>query len=154
MAAPNILGSIVGIASFGVQLSTTLYSFTKSATCTHEYIADIAGDVALTANLLSSVANVLKEEAWALISQSALKDADKILKRCECVFDEIQQIIEKRTKTGERGKGRIAALGRLAWPLKEQRVELLRRRLDNLKTSLLLLLKVLTFASEQSRGFV
>ena len=63
MAAPSILSSIVEIASFEVQLSTTLYSFTESAACAHKDIADIAGDVALTANLLNSVGNVLKEEA-------------------------------------------------------------------------------------------
>ena len=59
----------MGIASSGVRLSTTPYSFTKSATRAHEDITDIAGDVALTANLLNSVGNVLKEEAWALISK-------------------------------------------------------------------------------------
>ena len=63
MAAPSILGSIVRIASSGVQLSTTLYSFTESAARAHEDIADIAGDVALTANLLNSVGNILKWEA-------------------------------------------------------------------------------------------
>ena len=41
------------------------------------------------------------------------------------VFDEIQRVVEEHTKTGERGKKRVAALGRLAWPFKEQRVELL-----------------------------
>lgn len=150
----GLTASILSIAGAGVKLSTTLYTFAESASRADQDIADIAGDVALTANVLDSVGNVLKEnETKCLASKAALNDAESILKRCESVFGDIRQVIEKRTKIGKDGKKTITTLGRLAWPLKEQRIELMRRRLDSLKTSLLLLLKVLSFAGDRARGF-
>ncbi|KAF2492949.1 hypothetical protein BU16DRAFT_529203 [Lophium mytilinum] len=149
----GLTASIIGIAGAGVKLSTTLYTFAESSSRADQDITDIAGDVALTANVLDSVGNVLKEEdTRCLASKAALNDAENILKRCETVFGDIRQVVEKRTKIGKDGKKSITTLGRLAWPLKEQRVELMRRRLDSLKTSLLLLLKVLSFAGDRARG--
>jgi hypothetical protein len=150
----GLTASIVSIASAGVKLSTTLYTFAESASRADQDVTDIASDVALTANVLDSVGIVLKEdETKCLASKAALNDADNIIKRCEAVFGEIRQIIEKRTKVGKDGKKTVTTLGRLAWPLKEQKVELMKRRLDSLKLSLSLLLKVLSFAGDKARGF-
>jgi hypothetical protein len=149
----GIAASIIQIAGAGVKLSTALYTYVGSAARADQDITDIAGDVALTANVLDCVGSVFKEDdAKCLISKAAVRDATSIIQRCEDVFKEIDHLIEKRRKVTKDGKKTTSAFGKLMWPMKEQRVELLRRRLDSLKTSLLVLLEVLRFAGERARG--
>lgn len=137
-----------------VQPSTALYTYVGSAARADQDITDIAGDVALTANVLDCVGNVFKEDdAKCIISKAAVRDASSIIQRCEEVFKEIDHLVEKRRKVTKDGK-KTTTLGKLMWPMKEPRVELLRRRLDSLKTSLLVLLEVLRFAGERARGCV
>ena len=93
-----------------------------------------------------------EDDAKCLVSKKAVQDASSIIQRCEAVFREINLLIDKRRKVSKDGKITSSAIGKLIWPMREQRVELLRRRLDSLKTSLLVLLEVLRFAGERSRG--
>ena len=151
----GLAASIIQIAGAGVKLSTALYTYVGSAARADQDISDIAGDVALTSNVLDCVGTVFKEDdSKSVISKRAVEDASGIIKRCEAVFEEINQLVEKRRKTSKDGKKTTSTFGKLMWPMKEQRVELLRRRLDSLKTSLLVLLEVLRFAGERARGYV
>ena len=151
----GLTASIIQISGAGVKLSTALYTYIGTAVRADQDISDIAGDVALTSNVLDCVGKVFKEDdSKTVISKRAIDDASSIIKRCEGVFEEIHQLIEKRRKVNKDGKKCTSTFGKLMWPLKEQRVELLRRRLDSLKTSLLVLLEVLRFAGERARGYV
>ncbi|KAF2265007.1 hypothetical protein CC78DRAFT_543564 [Lojkania enalia] len=149
----GLAASIIQIAGFGAEVSTTLYNYIGSATRADQEIGDIAEDVQLTANALDSVGRIFEtEDAKHVVSKKAIEDANNLIKRCEAVFGEIHGVINKRRKVGRDGKRSLSALGKFAWPLKEQRVELLRRRLESLKNSLILLFHVLQFANGQARG--
>ncbi|KAF2681412.1 hypothetical protein K458DRAFT_420584 [Lentithecium fluviatile CBS 122367] len=148
----GLAASIVQIAGAGVQLSTTLYNFVGAASRADSDIADIADDVQLTANTLDSVGKVFERVGGkCVVSKKAIQDAESLIKRCEAVFGEIHQMIDKRRKMGKDGK-KLSTLGKFSWPLKEPRVELLRKRLDSLKASLQLLLQVLLLANGQAKG--
>lgn len=153
--AIGVAASIIQIAGAGAKLSTALYNFTSSAVRADQEIRDIAGDVELTSNALSSVGEVFKtEDARSIVSKKAIQDANAIIKRCEEVFGEITEMVDKRRKVGEDGKKKVGFVGKIMWPMKEQRVELNRRRLESLKNSLVLFLHVLQLAQGQSRGYV
>ncbi|OAL51615.1 hypothetical protein IQ07DRAFT_678787 [Pyrenochaeta sp. DS3sAY3a] len=149
----GVAAGIIQIAGAGAKLSTALYNFTSSAVRADQEIRDIAGDVELTSNALSSVGEVFKtEDARSIVSKKAIQDANAIIKRCEEVFGEITEMVDKRRKVGEDGKKKVNFVGKIMWPMKEQRVELNRRRLESLKNSLVLFLHVLQLAQGQSRG--
>ncbi|KAH6840251.1 hypothetical protein B0T12DRAFT_45300 [Alternaria alternata] len=149
----GLAASIIQIAGAGAKLSVTLYNFTSSAARADQDIKDIADDVELTSNALESVGKVFEsEDAKSIISTKAVQDAHNIIKKCQGVFDELSEMVGKRRKTGKDGKKTLSMMGKLAWPMKEQRVELHRKRLESLKNSLVLLLHVLQLAQGQSRG--
>jgi hypothetical protein len=148
----GLAASIIQIAGAGAKLSVTLYNFTSSAARADQDIRDIAEDVELTSNALESVGKVFEsEDAKSIISKKAVQDGHNIIKKCQGVFDELSEMVEKRRKTGKDGKKTLSMMGKLAWPMKEQRVELHRKRLESLKNSLVLLLHVLQLAQGQSR---
>ncbi|KAI4931388.1 hypothetical protein J4E85_003980 [Alternaria conjuncta] len=149
----GLAASIIQIAGAGAKLSVALYNFTNSAARADQDVKDIADDVELTSNALESVGRVFEsEEAGSIVSKKAIQDANNIIKKCQSVFDEVSEIVEKRRKTAKDGKKSLSVMGKLAWPMKEQRVELNRRRLESLKNSLVLLLHVLQLAQGQARG--
>lgn len=149
----GIAASILQIAGAGVKLSTTLYNFVGSATRADQDITDIAGDVEITANALDSVGMVFQDEdSRSVVSKKAIQDAKNLITRCESVFNEIHELTKR--KVGKDGKKSLSAFGKFAWPMKEQRVQVLRARLESLKTSLNLLFNVLQLANGQARGFV
>ncbi|KAH7366623.1 hypothetical protein BKA66DRAFT_573287 [Pyrenochaeta sp. MPI-SDFR-AT-0127] len=151
--AVGLAASIIQIAGAGAKLSIALYNFTDSAARADQDIRHIADDVELTANALENVGKVFEtEEAKSIVSKKAIQHANNIIKKCEDVFNEISDMIEKRRKIGKDGKKSLSMMGKLAWPMKEQRVELNRRRLESLKNSLVLLLNVLQLAQGQARG--
>jgi hypothetical protein len=151
----GLAASIIQIAGAGTKLSIALYNFANSAAKADYEVSNIADDVQLTTSALNGVGKVLEEEdAQSVIKKEAIVHANGIIKRCESVFDEIRLLIEKRQKAGQDGKISLSALGKLAWPMKEQRVQLLKQKLESLKTSLLVLLGVLQLANLQTKGFV
>lgn len=153
--AVGLVASIVQIAGTGAKLSSALYHFTTSAVRADQDIADIASDIDLTSNALESIGKVFEtEDTQSIISKKAILDANSIIKRCEAVFRDIADLVEKRRVVSKHGKKSLSVMGKLSWPMKEQRVELYRRRLESLKNSLTLLLHVLQLAQGQSRGSV
>jgi hypothetical protein len=149
----GLAASIVQLGGAGVELSKSLYIYVSSAVRAESEINDLAGDVKLTCSALERVGQTLQsEETSSALTQRAVNDAEEIKQRCQSVFAEISVIFEKRWKLDGNGRRKLSVLGKASWPLKEQKVELLRRRLDSLKLSLSLLLSVLQLAHEQSRG--
>ena len=151
----GLVASIIQIAGAGTKLSSALYNFTGSVVRADQDIQDIAGDVSLTANALESVGKVFEtEDAKSIVSEKAIQHASDIIKRCDEVFKDINKLIEKNKGKSTEDKKGLSVMSKLSWPLKEQRVELTRKRLERLKISLGLLLHVLQLAQGQARGFV
>jgi hypothetical protein len=152
ITAVGLAASVIQIAGAGVQLSTALYQYTTSAVHADQDIADISSDVKLTSNALESVGEVFStHDAKSIVSQKAIQDASEIIKRCEIVFNDISDLVEKGTRL-KNGHKRLSVLGKWSWPMKEKRVELHKKRLESLKNSLMLLLHVLQLAQGQARG--
>lgn len=152
----GLAASIVQLGGAGTELSKALYNFVSSAARADTEIKDLAGDVKLTCRALDRVGDTLRTEArssGSMLKREAIDEAEEIKLRCESIFTEISEIFERRWIRDKDGKRILSILGKVAWPLKEQKVELLRRRLESLKLSLLLLLNVLQLAHEQARGY-
>jgi uncharacterized protein (UPF0335 family) len=149
----GVAASIVQLAGAGAKLSTALYNFVGSVARADQEIKNIAGDVQATVNALGSVGSVFKdEESKSIVSKGAIEEAKNIIQQCESVFEEIRELTEKRRKVKD-GKRSLTTLGKFSWPLKEQRVQLIRGRLEALKSNLILLFHVLQLANDQSKRY-
>ncbi|KAI9653159.1 MAG: hypothetical protein M1821_007699 [Bathelium mastoideum] len=145
----DLASSIIAVASLGVKLSTTLYSYSNGVVKAEKDITDIAADVALTSNVLNKVGDFMKQHAGLPVaSDDAVRDAQSIIQHCKTIFAQIEDGFSRRMKPDKDGVSRtVSIFGQVTWPLKGKRVELLCRKLDGLKLSLLLLLEVLSLAA-------
>lgn len=154
MAEIGPIGTVVGIASAGIKLSITLYSFSETVSTAHVEIKNIARDVSLTSAVLEELGASLKQDDQArLYSGSALRTANEVVKECEGVFNDINSIMGKAmdsaSKRGtKKGKLALSAIEKLKWPFLQPKMEMLRGNLERLKSTLVLMLNVLSYARD------
>ncbi|KAL5455555.1 hypothetical protein PMIN06_004385 [Paraphaeosphaeria minitans] len=145
----GFVASIAQVASSGMQLSSALYDLASGAARPEQEVADLAHHVKTTAIALDGVAGIVAQEDGVHdVSRTALSEAGDLAKRCEAVFGDVQDVIAKR-KIPDQNVSKPSRTHQLS---KKQRAELLRRRLDSLKHSILLLLHVLRLANAQANG--
>jgi hypothetical protein len=150
----DVAAELLVVARSGGKLSSVLYTAATSSVRTNKDLTDIAGDVALTSNALTDVGKFLGEkQSLTVASQSAIQDANAILKRCHDAFKEIQELAAKNLG-GDGRSTKYSSHGKLRWPLRGMQLELLKKRLESLKSSLMLLLSVLNFRKDQNSGYV
>lgn len=148
MADPlSITASIVGIASTGIQLSTTLYSYTETVINADKNIREIARDLSITSSVITELGALLgQDDAGQLQCESALTTAREAVHGCEEVFKEIQKELNKSLDLEGNGMSPMSKLKRLKWPLVEPKLNVLQVRLERLKNTLVLMLNVVTYA--------
>ena len=143
----SITASIVGIASAGIQLSTTLYSYTETVINADKNIREIARDLSITSSVITELGTLLRQDdATQLQCESALTTAREAVHGCEEVFKEIQKELNKSLDLEGNGKSPMSKLKRLKWPLVEPKLNVLQVRLERLKNTLVLMLNVVTYA--------
>ncbi|KAL9058453.1 MAG: hypothetical protein Q9162_001748 [Coniocarpon cinnabarinum] len=153
MADPlSISASIVSVAGAGIKLSTTLYTYAETAFRADESLKSIAQEVSLTSAVINELASILKQDDGPQIcSENAVQTARDTIVGCKEVFEEINAALQQSLKSATPSKPRISTIGRLVWPLKEQRMQLIRSNLDKLKSTLTLMLQVLQYARTLER---
>ncbi|KAF3045777.1 hypothetical protein E8E11_005211 [Didymella keratinophila] len=133
----GLAASVLQIGGAGAKLSVELYNFISTASRADKEVMYIADDVELTSNVLSEVGRVLAgDDAKKLVNQKAVQHAKDLIKQCEEVFNKLNDVVQRARRPDGNGKLRIGFRAKMSWPMKEQRVELLRRRLETLKSSL------------------
>ncbi|KAK5465341.1 hypothetical protein LTS15_001904 [Exophiala xenobiotica] len=162
MADEGLAGTLIGIARAGIKLAVTLHNFSETVTTAHTEIKSIANNVSLTASVLHELGVKLDQddddddddEGHQLYSSSATGTARDAARECESVFREINVIITKAMQSAaERGvkNGKAPALSpleRMKYPFLQPKMELLGGNLERLKSTLVLLLNVLSYARD------
>lgn len=149
----GLAASVLQIGGAGAKLSNELYHFISTASRANSDVTHIAVDVEVTSKVLGNVGKVLEgDNAKNMVNQDAIQHAKDLIKQCEEVFNELSDVVTKARKIDKDGRTRIGFRAKMSWPMKEQRVELLRRRLETLKSSLLVLFHVLQLAQDKARG--
>ena len=134
----GLVASVVQLAGAGLKLSQALYQYADSVATADRRIRDIAKEIKLTSFVIEELGRVFKQDDTSgLISKSAVETANETLKECSAVFEEIETTLNKSKK----GK-----MGRLMLPFRENKIELLRNHIDKLKSTLQLLMQLLTYA--------
>ncbi|KAF1946191.1 hypothetical protein EJ02DRAFT_313896, partial [Clathrospora elynae] len=140
--AIGLIASVIQVAGTGLKLSQTLYQYADGVATADRRIKDIAKEIELTSFVIDELGSIFKqEETSILISKNAVKTANETMKECSNVFAEIDATLKKSKK----GK-----MGRLMLPFRDNKIELLRNHINKLKSTLQLLMQVLTHAHQVS----
>jgi len=148
MAEIGLIASVIQVAGAGLTLSKKLYQYADSVSSADKRIRDIAQDVKLTSFVINELGRIFKQdETAALISKNAVNTAEETVRECSNVFTEMEAALKKSKK-------KTLGLGRLMLPFREPKLELLRTNIDRLKSTLQLLMQVLTHAHQIAAQWV
>lgn len=140
MAEIGLIASVIQVAGAGLTLSKALYQYADSVSSADKRVRDIAQDVKLTSFVIDELGHIFKQdETAALISKNAVNTAEETVRECSNVFTEMEAALKRSKKN---------TLGRLMLPFREPKLELLRTNIDRLKSTLQLLMQVLTHARQ------
>jgi hypothetical protein len=151
MAEPfSIATGALQVAGAGVQLAKTLYEFIECVKSAHKHVKAIAVEVGLTSSVLEHLGTLLKEHhGEGLCSPVIVTDARAAFKGCEDAFREIDDAFKPLMRSLPNGEKSISISGRWAWPFRKGKLETLQANLERLKTTLLLMLSVVSYAREK-----
>jgi uncharacterized membrane protein YqiK len=166
MSGIEILGiaaSVIQIADAGARLSSKLFVFTRKVKNADRSIQDISREIAATGAALRGLGEALEQDKYATLgSRHSFHQTTQIVADCWEAFTEINETIggEKLVKgddaTNEKVSNAIAKFKqpslsfkqRFKFPFKEPQINMLRSKLESLKSSLMLMLQVLLLAEQ------
>lgn len=164
MAELGVIAAVTQIADVGLRLSIKLYTFGEIVASADRSVISISKDVSLTSGVLKELGQILaKDRETRTLSENAVQTADGIVKECLEVFQEMETILVKKLPSlggrGKEGRGEsvkraTVMLERLKWGYLQPKLQLLRSNLDRLKSTLLLMLNVITYAEQVSEKYV
>ncbi|KAI1480189.1 hypothetical protein F4774DRAFT_409009 [Daldinia eschscholtzii] len=155
------VGSILGIAAFGLKFATTLQTYIEAVSEAQESLRGIAFDVSATASALEQLNEFIQpnQGGKAIANASGVKQVERLASQCEQVYTAIIHFIAKAVGVPKDGNGKVSldALDlhslnapsrtqRLIWPFKEPRIKRHQEELRWLKISLLFHLRLMELA--------
>ena len=152
MAEIGAVAAIIQVAEVGLRLSTTLFTFAETVAKADKAVNAISKDVSQTSSVLTELADILKKDNGPrAYSSKAVDSAIAIVKECSETFLEFENLlIEKVPNLSSRNRTKasrtVVAMERFKWPYLQPRMNLLQSNLDRLKSSLLVILNVISLA--------
>ncbi|OCT52557.1 hypothetical protein CLCR_10214 [Cladophialophora carrionii] len=138
MAEAAAVASIVGIASFGIQLTKTLYEFASTVSGARDEANYIARHVDLYANVLDILTERIDDDE-PILTDAAFDLIDELRYQSHEIFTTIQNLLP----VPKQGKDDISFLQKVKWNFAKSRVALLVGELDYLRSTVHLLVTVI-----------
>lgn len=154
------------IADVGLRLSITLYTSRDIVASADRSVISISKDVSLASGVIKALGQILdKDMETRTFSETAIQIEDGMVKECLGGFQEMDSMIVKNLPSlakgdgrdgtsGERAKRATVMLERLEWGYLQPKLQLLWSNLDRLKSTLLLMLNVITYARQVPGKYV
>jgi len=155
----SIAASAIQVADAGLKLYGALSQYIRDYVDANKHVRRLADEVRTTSWALQQLGALLKEDDdIKLCKPEAIGETEAALKGCQRAFDEVSDIIKgflpPSKPDGSSGLARSSISNRWKWPLKTAKVQLLLAQLERLKTTLLLIFKVITYASKLASKYV
>lgn len=132
MGEVGLAASLIGIATFGVKLTTTLYQFGATASSAREQTDYIARHVGLYSDVLELLARRIDDDE-PIHSNKALNLVDDIYHHSHQLFYRIDDLLPKR----------MTFMQKIKWNYSKSNAELLVAEIEYLKSTVNLLVNVL-----------
>lgn len=145
----SIAASAIQVADTGFKLFGALSQYIKDLRDANKHHKQrLADEVRTTAWALQQLGSLLEQDQdLELCKPEVLTETHEALKGSQTVLDEVRSIINNASTPSSSGSG-MALAERLKWPLKKGKVQVMLAQLERLKTTLLLVFKVLSYASK------
>lgn len=146
----SIAASAVQVADAGFKLYGALSRYIKDYRDANKHSKRLAEEVRTTSWALQQLGLLLQVDGdLKLCKPEVIDETAAALKGCENAFNEVSEIIEGSIPAVKNGGGASMPMSvRLKWPFKKSKVQLLLAQLERLKTTLMLVFKVLEYASK------
>lgn len=147
----SIAASAIQVAGAGLSVAKTLHAYVQEVKSAHKHVKAVAVEVKLTSSVLEHLGALLNEnEAEKLCTKNVVTDAQDALSGCKDAFNEIDNTFKALVKAQPEGTRTVSTTARFAWPFKKGKLEALQANLERLKSTLLLMLSVLSYAREKA----
>lgn len=144
------LEALIQVAEFGTKLSVKLFFFYRELKGANESIQNLSSDVTITSAILRELGEGLKEGEHAkLCSKTAFDILKDVLNQCEEVLEQIRDMTKYSDSSAKTRLQQITESFRHV--LLEPSVDPLKTNLKRLKSTMLLLLNVITYAGQVRR---
>ncbi len=153
MAELSAVAAVIQVAQFGAKLSLSLHSVAETVKSANQDVKRTAKDIALFAQVLKELGLALERgQGSKVYREDAYETSRMIVEECEAVFNEIESILKKATRETKPLEAGVTMpkIERFFWPFRRGRVQLLQSNLESLKSTILLKLAVLTYASKSA----
>jgi septation ring formation regulator EzrA len=148
MAELGALANVVTVVGVGLQLSVALFDFASTLGSAGHEIEDMGSDITLLCAVLKRVQSTLDSPRSVRLSVTAIQTTQDILNRCRKTLDDINSILKKLRKDGQR---HVDVLARVKWTLKRPKILMLRSSLQSCTTTLHLMLSAIDWAHNAAR---
>jgi hypothetical protein len=160
ISALGLASSVVGIAGFGLQIATTLQTYTEAALEADDRMRDIAFDISNAASPLRLLQDVITEDEKTpetiVFNAEGLKAIQAIVLRCDAAFRRTVDLLNKAGRPGAQLSNsqrapdlRISTLDHLKWPWLEPKIARCGRELERIFVKLLVMLQIANLARQQ-----
>ena len=127
----EVAASIIGISTFGIKLTLTLYEFGSTTSSAKQQADHIARHVTLYSNVLELLAERLEADA-PIISEAAFDLAEELYDQSDELFGRIRSLLPRKD-----GRDEVSFLQKIAWNFKKTKVDVLVGELDRLKATVI-----------------
>lgn len=141
----DITASIIGIASFGIKITRTLYQFGADFSGAREETSYIARHVDLYSSALEVLSDRIKQKE-AILSRKAYDLVKELTAQSHQLFNKIRDLIPRR------GRDDPTFWEKVKWNFRKPKANLLVAELEHLKSTVLLLVSVM-FAGKKIRSY-
>lgn len=145
----DLAAGVVGLAAFGVHLVEILNKYSSSVKDAKGRINAILHDTKLTTSVLRQFKDHLDEDTAVSMSDQAKQIAQEAISRCDIVFQDIHEILTGSRRPHPVNSAQLTVnlnlREQLKWHFIEPRLELLRGNLEKIKSTLQLLMSVITW---------
>ena len=156
MAELAIIASVMQIADTGLRLSIKLCTFGELVASADKSIISVSKDVSLASLVIKELGAVLSKDGETRhLTVTAIHTTDEVVKECMQIFEEMENILVKRLpnlrESGpEKTSKATVLLERLRWPYLQPKLQILQSNLDRLKSTLMLMMNVISYARQIS----
>src|SRR5277367_2013737 len=138
--------AIAGVAVTAAALSKALFALYNSARDAYQDADEIATSLDLFKAVLLELKRTLRK-ADGICSEHAHITIRQLLDACTKTFIKIEHLTSPLLPSGPSGKAKAGVKGRFAWHFKKNDVLVLVARLDSLKTTLHLMVSIISLAT-------
>lgn len=144
MAEVGLTASLLGIASFGIRLTTTLYKFGSTTYSARDQTDYVARHITMYADVLELLAQRIDDDE-PIHSRKALDLVDEIYDHSCDLFDKVRDLLPSRANE-------ITFIQKLKWNFRKYKCDVVVTEIEYLKSTVNLLVSVL-YAGKKFRSY-